>query len=636
MFRKLTCFSIVLIALGGCSDSNNNRSAPAPAPAPPPNTTSLVVTLTPAQVIGGGATAGEASADLTLNLDDGELSGIVSFTGLTAEGVTLNRGFAGEMGEVIFTLDSASGGDFEFPPNSVLDAADIDALNAGSLYLEATSAAAADGALRGQLLTGDIQLLTIQLSAAQEVPPVPSAATGVGAVTVDPSDGVTVVHINTEGLDDAVAAHVHQALAGVNGGVLIELSQDPNDSAHWFSEDAVLDADGLTALAAAQLYLNVHSPTFPGGEIRGQIVPDDVELVLTTLSGDDVVPAVASANSGVAASTIVAADQRLNLHVNLVGLDDATSVALHQAPLGQNGPEVLALSQDANQLSHWLLEDALLDTAQYQALRNQGLYVLVSSPTQSNGELRGQLEPVMSSPSPTAAFVIDTVTPADGATENSLPVDVVLGFNRAPLPDTVAVERFTLEASGGDGTFEDGNELLLNIAAANLDGSAITLDLTGASGGDDVYRLIADGSSMTPLTDADGVVLDGDNDGSAGGDFVSSFSVSAPVQVATLSQIQAQVFTPSCAVSGCHSGASPPQGLNLSDGQAFSNLVNVASGEVPTLNLVTPNDADNSYLVQKVEGSAAVGSRMPLGQPALSNALIQDIRDWINDGAQDN
>jgi hypothetical protein len=53
----------------------------------------------------------------------------------------------------------------------------------------------------------------------------------------------------------------------------------------------------------------------------------------------------------------------------------------------------------------------------------------------------------------------------------------------------------------------------------------------------------------------------------------------------------------------------------------------------PALSRVAANDPDNSYLVQKVEGSAASGARMPLGGGALDQAVIDDIRQWISDGA---
>lgn len=71
--------------------------------------------------------------------------------------------------------------------------------------------------------------------------------------------------------------------------------------------------------------------------------------------------------------------------------------------------------------------------------------------------------------------------------------------------------------------------------------------------------------------------------------------------------IQENIFTLSCALSGCHSGAAPTAGLLLTAASSFSNLVNVSSNEVPMLNRITPGDADNSYLVQKVEGRAVLG-----------------------------
>ena len=106
----------------------------------------------------------------------------------------------------------------------------------------------------------------------------------------------------------------------------------------------------------------------------------------------------------------------------------------------------------------------------------------------------------------------------------------------------------------------------------------------------------------------------------------------AVVRSATLSEVQSQVFDASC--TGCHSGSSPSQGLNLSEGAAYGNTVNVPSTEVPSLNLVEPNDADNSYLMQKLEGTAQSGQQMPYGGPYLNSTLRQLVRDWIDAGAQ--
>lgn len=99
-------------------------------------------------------------------------------------------------------------------------------------------------------------------------------------------------------------------------------------------------------------------------------------------------------------------------------------------------------------------------------------------------------------------------------------------------------------------------------------------------------------------------------------------------------QVQDQVLTPNC--TGCHVGGGAPLGLRLDAGNSFALLVNVASAQVPTLLRVKPGDPDNSYLVQKIDGRATVGGRMPLGRAALPQASIDLVRSWIAAGAQMN
>lgn len=99
----------------------------------------------------------------------------------------------------------------------------------------------------------------------------------------------------------------------------------------------------------------------------------------------------------------------------------------------------------------------------------------------------------------------------------------------------------------------------------------------------------------------------------------------------TFQSIQANVFTPLC--TGCHAGASAPLGLRLNEGSSYALLVNAPSAEVPSLQRVQPGNPDASYLIRKLEGTAAVGSRMPLNQPPLPAATIAVIRQWIANGA---
>ena len=102
----------------------------------------------------------------------------------------------------------------------------------------------------------------------------------------------------------------------------------------------------------------------------------------------------------------------------------------------------------------------------------------------------------------------------------------------------------------------------------------------------------------------------------------------------TLSSIQSFVFTPRCVM---HHGPDDAQaGLDLSVGRSFAALVNVPSTQV-ALDLVTPNDAENSYLIHKLDGRAGiVGDRMPYDAPFLTAAETDVIKAWINAGAANN
>jgi len=97
-------------------------------------------------------------------------------------------------------------------------------------------------------------------------------------------------------------------------------------------------------------------------------------------------------------------------------------------------------------------------------------------------------------------------------------------------------------------------------------------------------------------------------------------------------EIQATIFGPICSV--CHQGANAPRGLRLDAANSYAMLVNVASVEVPGLLRVNPGNPDASYLVQKIQGNAAVGVRMPAnGPPYLTQAQIDLVRGWVAAGA---
>jgi hypothetical protein len=100
---------------------------------------------------------------------------------------------------------------------------------------------------------------------------------------------------------------------------------------------------------------------------------------------------------------------------------------------------------------------------------------------------------------------------------------------------------------------------------------------------------------------------------------------------ADFESLQDNIFTPICSV--CHAGASAPEGLRLDAQNSYNLLVGVPSTEVPSLLRVKPGDPADSYIIQKLEGHAAVGGQMPLGGPYLPSTTIAFVAQWITNGA---
>ena len=106
-----------------------------------------------------------------------------------------------------------------------------------------------------------------------------------------------------------------------------------------------------------------------------------------------------------------------------------------------------------------------------------------------------------------------------------------------------------------------------------------------------------------------------------------------PDPTATFTRVQGEIFTPSCALSGCHAGSAPSRGMDLSVGRSYGMIVGVQAVE-STRPRIAPGDPSGSYMVSKVAGDATItGSRMPLGGPSLSTTRQKLLVDWVRRGA---
>lgn len=251
-------------------------------------------------------------------------------------------------------------------------------------------------------------------------------------------------------------------------------------------------------------------------------------------------------------------------------------------------------------------------------------------------------QPTMPDTPPSEPIRVSSMSPLPGSSESMLPMTIMAMFDRELNATSVSTATFTLERSGGDGTFGDGNEVAItpdSVMVAQANSETAVMDLGSVQSLEDTYRVTLAGSGPTVIQDLDANALDGEFSGSfpsgddtAGGDFTAEFEV-AGIQP-NLSSIQDNVFTPTC--SGCHTGTGGalPGSMDLTDADAsFASLVGVASVQEPGTDRVAAGDADASYLIDKLEGTQSAGVQMPAFGTPLDQATIDTIRQWIDDGA---
>ena len=112
-------------------------------------------------------------------------------------------------------------------------------------------------------------VMKVNLGGAEEVPPARTQAQGSGSFRVA-EDGTITGAVKTEGMQGTMA-HIHQAPKGKNGPVIVPLVK--GGDTYSVPEGKKLTAAQIDALKAGNLYVNVHSDKFKGGEIRAQLLP---------------------------------------------------------------------------------------------------------------------------------------------------------------------------------------------------------------------------------------------------------------------------------------------------------------------------------------------------------------------------
>jgi hypothetical protein len=112
--------------------------------------------------------------------------------------------------------------------------------------------------------------LKVELTGAQETPPVTTSASGTGTIAVAADKSVSGT-IKTAGIDGTVA-HIHVGAPGQSGPPIITLDKASNGV--WsVPSNSKLTGAQYASFKAGNLYVNVHSAEHKPGEIRGQLKP---------------------------------------------------------------------------------------------------------------------------------------------------------------------------------------------------------------------------------------------------------------------------------------------------------------------------------------------------------------------------
>ena len=127
-------------------------------------------------------------------------------------------------------------------------------------------------------------------------------ATATGTLTVDTntsevSGSVTFENIDAD--DSVTMVHIHASAAGSNGPVVVGLVQNATDPSVFeipagttVADFAAVPGNDFATLFNAGWYFNLHTESNPAGQLRGQIVPEDMDVVRVELQTEQEVPAV--------------------------------------------------------------------------------------------------------------------------------------------------------------------------------------------------------------------------------------------------------------------------------------------------------------------------------------------------------
>lgn len=388
----------------------------------------------------------------------GSFSGLVSdFNAEVSGGSHIHTGYAGQNGPIVFNLAPAldadqRGGVFEASDNRFgLDAEQMALLSQRRFYVNVHTDDFPGGELRGQLLPESDATYEITLSGGAAVPIATTTATG--AIVAELSGDILRLSGSFQGLQGKATAgaakgaiHIHRAYAGGVGGMVFQLN--PIFESDFRS--GVLTATGnVFRLTPGQMnnilngrgfYVDLHTTTFPSGELRGQILPTSDLYFDGHFNGlNEVPPNTSGGTGGVAAE--LSGDQLIvtgtfSQMVSPFNPDIAGGAHLHAAGPDENGPISIPLNADLVDpiTGHFFAASSNTFTVtaeQVEQLLAGDMYANVHTVASPGGELRAQLLRSPNNPPPATSIL----QPAPGPMTTGGPSDAPFSVSWTSVGD---------------------------------------------------------------------------------------------------------------------------------------------------------------------------------------------------------
>ncbi|MGB4960540.1 MAG: CHRD domain-containing protein, partial [Saprospiraceae bacterium] len=267
--------------------------------------------------------------------------------------------------------------------------ADVAALIDGDYYLNIHSANFPNGEIRGQLAVEAAESFKAELSGAKEIPMAITIAKGLSSVIYTANTNVMELNILASGLSGPIKGiHLHRGASNVSGSVVENLTTFVKGNTVIVKLKA---GAYIEDLRAGNIYVNIHTDAFPGGEIRGQLAAVKGLHFDSFMTGDQEVPKVINSTLGMVMGEINSTLDKMSYRMLIDNpVSVITAAHIHKGKLNAAGGVIVDLgshlkgnfaSSDSIAVTSSLLSDFL----------SGNLYFNVHSPTYPAGEVRGQV-----------------------------------------------------------------------------------------------------------------------------------------------------------------------------------------------------------------------------------------------------